>query len=129
MSDWTKVLLNRRDETKTFPLSDCGAVDEFVAVVSGGLSGEHENQDAVIVLSEEDICSQPEFWSGMSELPRHRWGHVSTFMEPLYIVCGGTTELDGMIVPNNTCDAFNLNSKSWQGFDDMLDLRHQVGQQ
>ena len=62
----------------------------------------------------------------MSVMPRHRWGHVSTFMESLYIVCGGTTELDGLIVPNNTCDAFNLSSRSWEDFDDMLELRHQV---
>ena len=96
-----------------------------MAVVSGGLSGDHYNQDSVIVLNEKKICSQPDFWSGMSVMPRHRWGHVTTFMETVFIVCGGTTDLEG-IVPNNTCDAFNLSSRSWEEFDDMLELRHQV---
>ena len=94
--------------------------------MSGGLSGDHQNQDAVIVLNDKKVCLQPGFWSSMSVMPRHRWGHVSTFMESLYVVCGGTTELDGLIVPNNTCDAFNLSSGSWEEFDDMLELRHQV---
>ena len=105
---------------------NCDAVDELVALVSGGLSGDHENQDAVIVLNDKKVCSQPFFWSNMSVMPRHRWGHVSTFMESLYVVCGGTTQLDGLIGPNNTCDAFNLSSRAWEEFDDMLELRHQV---
>ena len=96
-----------------------------MAVVSGGLSGDHYNQDSVIVLNEKKICSQPAFWSGMSVMPRHRWGHVTTFMETVFIVCGGTTELEG-IAPNNTCDAFNLSSRSWEDFDDLVELRHQV---
>ena len=96
-----------------------------MAVVSGGLSGEHYNQDSVIALNEKKICSQPTFWSGMSVMPRHRWGHVTTFMETVFIVCGGTTDMEG-IVPNNTCDAYNLSSRSWEEFDDMLELRHQV---
>lgn len=103
----------------------CGEVGDYVAVVSGGLSGDHYNQDSVIALNEKKICSQPAFWSGMSVMPRHRWGHVTTFMETVFIVCGGTTDLEG-IFPNNTCDAYNLSSRSWEEFDDMLELRHQA---
>ena len=96
-----------------------------MAVVTGGLSGDHYNQDSLIALNEKKICSQPTHWSGMSVMPRHRWGHVATFMETIFIVCGGTTDLEG-IFPNNTCDAFDLSSGSWDEFDDMLELRHQV---
>ena len=53
-----------------------------------------------------------------------RWGHVSTFVDSKFLVCGGSTELTN--APNNTCDMFSLDSMAWEKVANMREYRHQV---
>ena len=58
-----------------------------------------------------------------------RWGHVSTFLVSIFIVCGGSTDQNGVYAPNATCDMFSLNTKKWESMEDMKEPRHQVRSQ
>ena len=55
-----------------------------------------------------------------------RWGHVSAYIAPVYMVCGGSTEQYGTLAPNNTCDMYNVADHQWQQMEDMTQSRHQV---
>jgi len=106
----------------------CGREEKYVSLISGGINKQTEipARDDVYVVGSTGVCKQPDFLKTMSQMPRHRWGHVSTFLGSSFIVCGGSTEQDGNIAPNDTCDMFNLNTHEWEEMDVMSTCRHQA---
>jgi len=109
-------------------LRSCGQVDKFVSIISGGLNkqAEIQTQEAVTVVSETGICKIPDMMNSMAIMPRHRWGHVSTFIESAFIVCGGSTEQYGDRAPNDTCDIFDFANYEWNEMESMYENRHQA---
>ncbi|XP_023341031.1 kelch domain-containing protein 8B isoform X2 [Eurytemora carolleeae] len=101
----------------------CGLSETLSTVVSGGLGlPAQPNQSEVTILGENMTINN-------LEMPRSRWGHVSAYLESMYYVCGGSTELDGNLAPNDTCDAYRIvdveNSVGrWESVSPMLEARH-----
>merc|ERR1719348_630314 len=57
-------------------------------------------------------------------MPRHRWGHVSGFILDTLFLCGGSTQLDGALAANNTCDSYSLPTQTWAAMENMAAARH-----
>ena len=53
---------------------ECGAVAKYVSIISGGLdrTADQQTQDGVTVVSETDVCEQPQIFANMATMPRHR---------------------------------------------------------
>ena len=100
--------------------------ERSVSAVSGGLSNGPgvQNQNMIYMIDEHKICNLPTLMNELTEMPRSRWGHVSAFIESKFFVCGGTTDLDGYMAPNNTCDAFCVARQRWIEIEDMSENRH-----
>jgi len=88
----------------------CGLWESSAVVLSGGLgTGLVPNQKTVSMLGANSRLNSS------IELPRARFGHISAFMGYKYYVCGGSTELDGQITANDTCDILDASSRDgWQ---------------
>jgi len=97
-----------------------------LSAVSGGLSDDASipNQNMIYMIDEHKVCNLPSIMNELTAMPRSRWGHVSAFIESKFFVCGGTTDLDGLMVPNNTCDAFCVARQQWVDMDEMSENRH-----
>ena len=100
--------------------------EKSLAAVSGGLSDDSDvpNQNRIYMIDEHNICSQPNSMDKLKEMPRSRWGHVSAFIESKFIICGGTTDLNGYMLPNNTCDLFCFGRQEWLAMSNMNENRH-----
>jgi len=100
--------------------------ERSLAAVSGGLSDDSDvpNQNRIYMIDEHNICSQPNSMDKLKEMPRSRWGHVSAFIESKFILCGGTTDLIGYMLPNNTCDLFCFGRQEWLAMSNMNENRH-----
>jgi len=106
----------------------CGAKERSLSAVSGGLSdgagSGSPNQNMIYMIDEHKICSLPSVMNELTAMPRSRWGHISAFIESKFFVCGGSTELDGSLAPNNTCDVFCVASQQWLEMESMAENRH-----
>jgi len=106
----------------------CGRKERSLSAVSGGICKEAgsdvQNQNMIYMIDEEKICNLPSVLNELTTMPRSRWGHVSAFIESKFFVCGGSTELDGSLAPNNTCDVFCVASQQWQDMQSMEENRH-----
>jgi len=98
----------------------CGLWESNEVVVSGGL-GPQDSQPNQATIS---VIGMNSTINSTLSMPRSRWGHVSAFIGFNYYVCGGSTELDGLIAPNDTCDIYEAASRQWIGGEPLLEPRH-----
>eukprot|EP00090_Calanus_glacialis_P032417 TRINITY_DN5369_c0_g1_i6.p1 TRINITY_DN5369_c0_g1~~TRINITY_DN5369_c0_g1_i6.p1 ORF type:complete len:423 (-),score=52.55 TRINITY_DN5369_c0_g1_i6:152-1420(-) len=105
---------------------NCGMKERSLSAVSGGLSDDASvpNQNMIYMIDEHKICNLPSVMNELTAMPRSRWGHVSAFIGSKFFFCGGTTDLDGSIAPNNTCDAFCVARQQWVDMEPMSENRH-----